>query len=92
MPEIMTTNLFLTSVNDTAAPLLLRKRAAATRIGTNITYFKQLVAAGVIPYVTHPGRSEKLYPVDALDAYVRGLKRCRMGQRENQLIALEGAK
>ncbi len=79
-------------VADKTTPLLLRKHAAAKRIGINVVYFKRLVNSGMIPYVTIWGCREKLYPVDALDAYVASLERCKMGDSENQLVALKGAK
>jgi hypothetical protein len=88
----MSGNLALVEIKDHSTPRLLRKKAAAKYIGTNHLYFDEIVKAGTIPYVTHLGKTEKLYPVDALDAYISSLPRNRMGASDNQHVALKGAK
>jgi hypothetical protein len=88
----MSSNLALVEIKDHSTPRLLRKKAAAQYIGINTLYFDEMVKSGIIPYVTHQGRIEKLYLRDDLDAYISSLVRNRMGASDNQLVALKGAK
>jgi len=64
----------LTDRIDAAEQLLVYEKTAAKALNISIHYFRDLVNQSAIPYRLHPRRSKRLYFVDDLRAYVRGLE------------------
>ncbi len=64
-------------------PAAMHELAAAKYIGTNRTYFRQLVERGVIPFTVHLVGKARLYLRSDLDAYLCSLKKRSMASCEN---------
>ena len=85
-------DLFIAEGRSTSSvqPQAFKELDASRYIGTNRTYFREIVAAGKIPFTEHFGKKTRLYLREDLDAYLHGLKKRTMGTRENPLIAVKG--
>ena len=86
----MSTKLTLVPVEKVSRvqPAVLHEKDALVYIGTNRTYFRELVQSGEIRAYSHIGRRGRIYFKEDLDAYLR---RVRMAGSESPLVSLKGA-